>query len=280
MNYLITRDNSLRAALTYSGQPRDIESTWSNHKKYLIKPLIDQGFKVDIFCHFWFDKNEIGQDYVEGSYLIGRIQETTEMFLKKELKPLKLVLEKPTSFDFIDLVPDQRFPHPIDRTLSMFKSWNSVSKELEEYEKDNNFQYDIVFRMRTDLVFHNTFPESKYFDLNNLYVLNRYAHLDYGIDDTFAFSSSENIKTYYDLINNLDEITNLGAAINPETLLGYYISNFLKLNVEKLDLNVKIFRVSYLRFSKIRTLGEILKFIERLKINLKLKIKKMIKHNF
>ena len=50
--------------------------------------------------------------------------------------------------------------------------------------------------------------------------------------------------------------------------------------MKKLDLNVKIFRVSYLRFSKIRTLGEILKFIERLKINLKLKIKKMIKHNF
>ena len=97
----------------------------------------------------------------------------------------------------------------------MFKSWNLSLKKLKNM-KVNNFQYDIVFRMRTDLVFHKTFPESKYFDLNNLYVLNKYAHLDYGIDDTFAFSSSENIKTYYDLINNLDEITNLGAAINPE----------------------------------------------------------------
>ena len=175
---------------------------------------------------------------------------------------MKLVLEKPKKFDNINLVPDERFPHPIDRTLSMFKSWNSVSKEMEEYEKVNNFQYDIVFRMRTDLVFHKTFPESKYFDLNNLYVLNKYAHLDYGIDDTFAFSSSENIKTYYDLINNLDEITNLGAAINPETLLGYYISKFLKLNVEKLDLNVKIYRISYLRFSKIRTLERFLNLLK------------------
>ena len=70
----------MRAALTYSGQPRDIESTWSNHKKYLIKPLIDEGFKVDIFCHFWFDKNEIGQDYVEGSYLIGKIKKPLKYF--------------------------------------------------------------------------------------------------------------------------------------------------------------------------------------------------------
>ena len=72
----------MRAALAYSGQPRNIEKTWSNHKKYLIEPLKKLGYDVDIFCHFWFDEKEIGKEYISGSYLIGKIKTLKSIYLK------------------------------------------------------------------------------------------------------------------------------------------------------------------------------------------------------
>ena len=76
--------------------------------------------------------------------------------------------------------------------------------------------------------------------MNNVYVLNIFAHLDYGVDDTFAFSNSKNIKSYLNINQNLDEIVKLGAAINPETLLGFYLINYLKIKVKKLNLDIKL----------------------------------------
>ena len=48
----------------------------------------------------------------------------------------------------------------------------------------------------------------------------------------FAFSNSKNIKSYLNINQNLDEIAKLGAAINPETLLGFYLINYLKIKVK------------------------------------------------
>ena len=56
------------------------------------------------------------------------------------------------------------------------------------------------------------------------------------------------------------KLLSFGAAINPETLLGFYLINYLKIKVKKLNLDIKLFRVSYLRFSKIRIYGEVQKF--------------------
>ena len=265
----------MRAALTYSGQPRDIDKTWLNHKKYLIEPLKQQGFSVDLFCHFWFDEREVGKDYIEGSYLIGKVKDSTE-YVKKVIKPLSLSFEKPLTFHDIKLSPDERFPHPIDRTLSMFKSWEKVSDQLASCENTNNFIYDLVFRLRSDLVFHKKFSDVKSFDFDNVYVLNKFAHLDYGVDDTFAFSNSHNMKSYLNIYNNLNELAVLGAAINPETLLGFYLKNHLNLNVKKLNSDIKLFRVSYLRFSKFKPVGQLFRFLNNRVLYLKFRLKKLL----
>lgn len=107
-------------------------------------------------------------------------------FIIKIVNPERLSFEKPNKFLSTCLTPDKRFPHPIDRTLSMFQSWYRVSNQLEEHKKSNN----------------------------------------------------------------LDKVVELGATINPETLLGFYLHNFLKIRVEKVQMDIKLFRVSYLKFSK------------------------------
>ena len=266
----------MNIALAYSGQPRNIEKTWNNHKKYLIEPLKEQGFIIDIFCHFWFDKNDVGKDYIEGSYLIGKTKDSTD-FIKKIVNPERLSFEKPNKFSSTSLIPDKRFPHPIDRTLSMFQSWYRVSNQLEEHEKSNNFKYDLVFRLRSDLVFNKKFPDIKNFDLNKLYVIDKFVHLNYGVDDTFAFSNSNNIKSYLKLSENLDKVVELGAAINPETLLGFYLHNFLKIRVEKVQLDIKLFRVSYLKFSKFKSIGNFIIFLNNNFLYIKFKIREVIK---
>ena len=267
----------MKVALAYSGQPRNIKKTWSNHKKYLIEPLKKQGHEVDIFCHFWFDDKEVGKEYISGSYLIGKI-ENSKKFVFENIKTASLTFEKPQEFNEINLIPDKRFPHPINRTFSMFKSWNNVASQISDYETKNNFEYDLMFRMRTDLVFHKIFSNISEFNLNNLYVLDKYAHLDYGVDDTFAFSNSSNIKSYLKIEENLNEIINQGAAINPETLLGFYLNNFLGLNVVRKNFQIKLFRVSYLKYNKIRFIGNVQKYFYYLFINWKSNLKKLLKH--
>ena len=91
-----------------------------------------------------------------------------------------------------------------------------------------------------------------------MYLLNNYRHLDYGVDDTFAISGSEGMKKYYSITDSLDKLLKNGAAFNPETLLGFYLCNYLNLDIEKIDFRVHLFRGSYLKFNRNRLIGEIM----------------------
>jgi len=248
----------LEIAFTYSGQPRDIQESWGNHRKYLLKPLLENGHSIDIFCHFWHDEEKVGKEYVENSKSLGVVKEDIPMFVSENLKPVKAVFEKPRYFQNIKYLADSRFPHPVERTLSMFASWYEVMKIYSEYEKDNGKNYDLVFRLRTDLIFFNKITEINKLNSSKMYLLNNYRHLDYGVDDTFAISGSEGMKKYYSITDSLDELLKNGAAFNPETLLGFYLCNYLNLDIEKIDFRVHLFRGSYLKFNRNRLIGELM----------------------
>jgi hypothetical protein len=52
-------------------------------------------------------------------------------------------------------------------------------------------------------------------------VLNEWAHVDHGINDHFAFGSSELMNKYLDVYDNFVEICEMGAGMNPECIIGF-----------------------------------------------------------
>ena len=78
------------------------------------------------------------------------------------------------------------------------------------------------------------------------------------------------------IYKNLNELVVLGAAINPETLLGFYLKNHLNLNFKNLNSDIKLFRVSYLRISKLKPVGQLFRFLNNRVLYFKFRLKKLL----
>ena len=75
-----------------------------------------------------------------------------------------------------------------------------------------------------------------------LNVFKEFAHLDYGINDHFAFGRSDLMDKYLSVCSNLSTIIEEGAAINPETLIGWNAQKHHKLPVSKYDFCYRLWR--------------------------------------
>ena len=84
-------------------------------------------------------------------------------WIEKNWNPKKVVYEKQTDDKFRDMYSDvwntaheklNPVPrmHPKDHQLSMFYGIKQVMEMKQEYERENNFKYDLVVRLRTDFV--------------------------------------------------------------------------------------------------------------------------------
>lgn len=134
-----------RIALCFSGQPR----TWA--KCYQMWLDLFKGQDTDIFFHFW--------NYNSPSSLslhqLG--QPTSDIIISHEERQKIVEVLQPKKFEF------QTIKHGINVASSYVKTpiapwahaqFYSVSKAAwlkRQYEIENNFEYDLVFRMRSDL---------------------------------------------------------------------------------------------------------------------------------
>ena len=136
------------------------------------KHIIDVNDNVDVFIHSWDTKYE------------------NQMV--KTYNPKKYKFEKQIIFDKDDIRH-----HSIESRWFGAKQVNDLKSE---YEKENDFIYDVVMWSRFDVGFFKDLIFSKVKDLNNLYIpksnppnMNQPTVLDY-----WYFSSSENM----DIVNN------------------------------------------------------------------------------
>ena len=110
------------------------------------------------------------------------------------------------------------------------------------YEEDHGFKYDCVVRLRTDEFFFRNVGFLDGYNLDTINVFKEFAHLDYGINDHFAFGRSDLMDKYLSVCSNLSTIIEEGAAINPETLIGWNAQKHHKLPVSKYDFGYRLWR--------------------------------------
>lgn len=219
----------MKIALLYSGQPRHLKECSLNHKSTFFESNPDS--KIDIFGHIWYDKNLSGSQFW-GDYKTRGMWENNTVELIRELwSPVSLKIESPKTFDS-DLISDPRFCHPIQNIISMLYSMNEVNQLKCEHEQKNGFRYDRVVRLRTDEFFRTPIGPLEKYDPDYLHILSEGAHLSYGINDHFALGTSDIMDKYMTVYENLYKLVSMGAAVNPECLVGFNASIFHKLKIK------------------------------------------------
>jgi len=226
-------------ALCYSGQIRNFKECFPTQLKHIIQ-CNRAHYNFYIFGHFWNDnllhgKNYWANDAARDGYSLANVLS----FLS--CNPDSYLCEKPLLFNS-NLIPDERFPHPIENVLSMFSSMYGVNQVKNTFAQKRNMRFDATLRLRTDLYFTQNLDLNK-FDDRYVYVnADTYQHTDYSINDIFAVGNDGNMSKYFSVFQNINYMVSDGCAINPECFLGFNLQKY-NVPVYKIPMQDKAYKL-------------------------------------
>jgi hypothetical protein len=185
----------MKVAICFSGLPRFLAETLPYWRNSIIEP-----YKPSVFVHTWF-----GGDSYQRQGLTNTLQ--------SYYSPQSMWIQSPETFD--TSLYTQRiapFRTTAQNVISQFTSIQRSLQLCEQYETANNFQFDIVVRARFDW-----YLKEVVFEINNQInvaltptLLNHrltFQGLPYvGISDQFAYGSSDNMRLYGKLADNIPHL--------------------------------------------------------------------------
>jgi hypothetical protein len=187
----------MRVALCISGLPRSVKRCHGNINEVFISP-----FNPDIFTYFWkanietresspnLDfRHEITQAHVRYPAVTNVVIEPSTSLLQEYFKENNFNVA-----DMMSVLRDKR-----RHCLSMYKAIYEVNRLKTRHEIQNQFKYDLVMRIRTDVSFRG-------FTSRNLPILEGYISIPQrkklvagGYGDEFAWGPSEAMDYYSSL---------------------------------------------------------------------------------
>lgn len=144
----------MRIAFCISGQPRSWKQCYQSWFEIFRKASFNS--EIDVFFHFWTSNSLplIVSNHESGSALT--VQEQTEII--STLQPKRFAFEE-SRFIEVDFDRDSVLPVPY-WLQPQFNSLQKVANLKRQYEIENDFQYDVVIKLRGDLFFSTNFTES------------------------------------------------------------------------------------------------------------------------
>ena len=244
-----------RIAICYSGRPRNVIECYENHQKYF--GLGKEN--VDVFAHIWYDNSLSGQNFRGDSNQGTWPDESIKNWILKNWNPKKIIFDSPKSFNhmFSGQWENNQGWHNAahkDNQISMLYSIDKAISLKQEYENKNNFKYDYVLRMRTDLVALKSFGQYEDYNKEYLHVWNcipgeDWCHVqaqDYAFIDVPVLGSSEVMDKFSLTYSNLQKLLDLGCAtFTPDILMGYNATKICNLQLERHNWKFKIFMYPY-----------------------------------
>lgn len=213
----------MRIALCFSGQLRNVGSTYGSWRSNVLEP--NAGHQIDVFGHSWFDNDTIGSVYYAANKeptafpASAPIPENVIQQVYDCYNPVKLVLERPQTFNadkynerkLEDAVPQ----HGISRLYSLYQA----NRLKREYELQHKFRYDVVMCARYDFIIKEPL-------LFRRAPTRGIAHLGYsphGFNVCHAMGDTESIDAYADLWFHYDAVYNSGATWADELIALKYL---------------------------------------------------------
>lgn len=195
----------MRTAICFSGELRSIDKTYS----ILKEKLLNRFSNYDIYYHTWSDDPHINKlHYIENDEHTKNISIENRPTLDEK--------------NYNKFLTNNTKVQPLLRQLYSLEKVNDL--KIQE-EKNNNFIYDIVVRIRPDiLICNNTSLEYgvESWDMKN-YVYTT-DHDDYGgYNDKFYFSNSENMNYLSNRRELIDYYIKIGGLLHYEKFLKFCI---------------------------------------------------------
>lgn len=191
------KNSNLNIAVCFSGHLRTYENCALNINDKIIKPLTDSGINVYTFLSTW-DKN---CNLISTNNLTDyEIEESKEDFFLKSY-----------TRDNYNSKYSGKLTCP--NSISMLYKMNKVYKLANEYGLKNNINYDVIIRIRPDVIYDNFLStqliKESLNSNNTIYMPNhhgKYIEVTKYISDQFFFGNTESMKKIMTIYQKIDEI--------------------------------------------------------------------------
>lgn len=216
----------LKTCVLIIGRLDSFEKCYESLEKYILQP-----FDADVFFSGY--PNHMGLKYCDNK-------------INELWKPKKYLIR---DYDYnvrLEVHPnDQKFvnkrsectPHT---WLSGMHNLKIVNKLKKQYELENNFNYDICIKSRTDAIWHS-YVSNEEIDLvlndeKNILIPTAWDFKEVhplGCSDVSCVTSSEGMDLYASFMDFVDEYYDSGEIFHPESLLGIHIH---KMNLNRIKI--------------------------------------------
>ena len=223
----------MKIAILYSGYPNNFNACIENHEKNIFSKFKNQKIEVNIFGHFWY--TEESKKELEEEYRTIKEKNLFKKFvIQKQLDENKI--------NYKNYKADNLFPIHLNNTMSQAYSWKKSWEVMSNFEKNNSEKYDLVMRIRPDEYFFTELKNIENISMDSLYFKNEFVHLNFGLNDHFAYGSRDLMFHYLNLYDKIYKIIDQGCPINLELMLGYYLRIIKNIKIDKIDIDFELYR--------------------------------------
>jgi SAM-dependent methyltransferase len=219
-----------RIAICISGNLRTFDRTYNSFYANLLYPYQND---ADVFIHTW---DTIGAKSLSYDHPLSFVETKNKMNeINSILKPKSIIIENyATTSPSIRMMTDKiklsesdrdglRNRSPFDYGCMLY-SWNKTKQLVDEYENNNNIKYDLIVKLRSDLMFTGKFNIENAFD--KLCVPNIGQYYFHAMNDQFALGPASSMKTYLSLYENMVNYFHgrVTSMLRPEFILKYHLA--------------------------------------------------------
>lgn len=207
----------MKVAVVLTGHLRCWKMVFPNFKEHFI-----DRYSPDIFIHTWDDEGWwVPQEGAMGVH--ERSDALDVEAVRAAYNPVKMVVEHFADFEpvFAERVKTfTNFYHRPRNIVSMFYKMGAGVNLLEEHILKTGKKYDLVIRMRPDMILHQPMPE---FDPEKFYTLSHRNHMGGGTGDMFQIGSFDRVASFATIGTKLEDIYAHTGLLCPHTFSVTYI---------------------------------------------------------
>lgn len=212
----------MKVAICYSGMFRDFLECVENHKKFLI-----DNYDCDVYLHLWDVYGFGGVSKKYNSINDNKISKQDIDKILSILTPKKYIFEQITSkekelSEIADSISKHDFQPYTKNVLSMYYKIHQVGELMNQ----SNVNYDIVVRMRTDILFRDKILFNIPLQSDTVYSIKNWCWGDHTMSDLFLFGNYKSMSYFHDMYNHLKSIwEKVGPYQSPEHLIYVHFKN-------------------------------------------------------
>ena len=251
-------EKNMKIALCLSGQPRGIP----NSLHFALNSLIIPSNITDIFIHTWYDENLANRPFDSAqpnkNNTLGCWKPHTDKILIETFKPKGFLADSPKRFSEYSHLKNLESANQCALASGFYSSY--ISNKLKcDYEKENNFVYDVVIKTRIDILYHKPIIIQQLIDENihtSAYVPQMYQHMRVNdsyplkngntyssMSDAFVISSSPMMDKITSVILDFENhYNNIYPFVYGEAYSGYVVRKLHNIPIIMKDIPFVLYR--------------------------------------